>query len=94
MNPIEFQRNGYAERLNRHKESRCEIRILGYDDFIVKGVFLGVSKCKDNEIPVMGGFFVDTPIYKICIIAQGERCEPMWINTLLVDDISDIKFID
>lgn len=93
MNPIEFQNNGYADILKANEKRRCEIRVLGNNGFTLKGVFVAVTKCRDNELTEMAGFCTDIPIYKICIMAEEtDGIYPVWINTLLIDDITDIKF--
>lgn len=41
----------------------------------------------------MAGFITDVPIYKICMMTDiDNRIAPVWINTLLIEDIGDIKF--
>lgn len=96
MNPVEFLKNGCVEMLKSHEKQKCRIRLLGQDGPIYEGMFIGVSPCKGNELQGMAGFCIDVPIYKICIMVDNlheHGMVPLWINTLLIDDINDIQFI-
>ena len=94
MNPIEFEKNRYATMLEAFKEKKCEIRILGQHGFILTGKFIGVRECKANELTEMAGFCTTDPIYKLCMLAEMDGIQPVWINTLLIESIDDIKFLD
>lgn len=92
MNPIIF--NQYIDQLNANKSKECSIRVLGSNGFILNGMFVGVSQCKTSEITDMAGFIADVPIYKISMMAkEPDRIVPVWINSLLIDDIADIQFV-
>lgn len=96
MNPVDFRKNGYVEMLKAHENQKCRIRLLGQYGPIYEGMFIGVSHCKDNELQEMAGFCIDVPIYKICVMVDnlpGRGIVPLWINTLLIEDINDIQFI-
>lgn len=92
MNPIVF--NQYVEQLNANKNRECSIRVLGANGFVLNGMFLGVSQCEPKELPDMAGFITDVPIHKICMmVKESDRIVPVWINSLLIDDIADIQFV-
>lgn len=93
MNPIEFHEKAYVDMLNSKRERMCRVQVLGHRGFSVKGMFLGISPCLDKELTDMAGFVADVPIYKIAIMAEGERLTPMWINILLIEHINDIEFV-
>ena len=96
MNPVEFLNNGCVEMLKAHENQKCCIRLLGQYGPIYEGMFIGVSLCKENELQGMAGFCIDVPIYKICVMVDNlpeHGIVPLWINTLLIDDINDIQFI-
>lgn len=91
MNPIVF--NQYVEQLNANKNRECSIKVLGANGFVLNGMFLGVSQCEPKELTDMAGFITDVPIYKICMMAQEpDRIVPVWVNSLLIEEIGDIKF--
>lgn len=95
MNPIEFLNKGYASLLEANKNKKCQIQVLGPDGFTLTGLFLGISKCSEKELTDTAGFCTGVPIYKLCIMAnEPDRIIPVWINTLLIDDITDIQFLD
>ena len=75
------------------KNKMCLIQVLGRRGFSVKSMLAGVSQCTDKELTGMAGLIAVVPIYKICIMAEGEQITPMWINTLLIEHFSDIQFI-
>lgn len=92
MNPIIF--NQYIPQLNENKNRECIVSVLGPQGFVFKGMFVGVTQCDFQELSVMAGFIAGIPIHKICIMANvSERIVPMWINSLLIDDITDIQFV-
>lgn len=96
MNPVEFLRNGYVEMLKSHENKKCRIKLLGQDELVYEGVFIGVHQCKEEELEEMAGFCLDVPVYKICVLVDNipERgIVAVWINTFLIDDISDIQFL-
>lgn len=91
MNPLIF--NQYVNALNEHKNQECTIRVLGASGFELHGMFLGVTQCASKELTSQAGFIADTPIYKLCMMAnEPDRIVPVWINSLLIDEITDIKF--
>ena len=91
MNPLIF--NQYVNALNEHKEKKCTIRVLGVNGFVLQGTFFGAAPCNPKELTDMAGFITDVPIYKICMMADmDDRIAPVWINTLLIEYIGDIKF--
>lgn len=92
MNPIII--NQYIEHLNSNRNKECTIRVFGSNGFVLNGMFVGVSPCEPKELTNMAGFIADIPIYKICLMANGsDRIVPVWINSLLIDDIADILFV-
>lgn len=92
MNPLIF--NQYVDQLNTNKNRECTIRVLGPNGFVLNGVFLDASPCGSKELIDMAGFIADVPIYKISMMAnEPDRIVPVWINTLLIDDIADIQFV-
>lgn len=91
MNPLIF--NQYVVQLNAFKNRDCTIRVLGANGFALQGTFFGAAPCNPKELNVMAGFITDVPIYKICMMANmDDRIAPVWINSLLIEDIGDIKF--
>lgn len=96
MNPIEFLNYGCVEMLKSHENQKCRVQLLGQNGPVYEGMFIGVALCKENELQEMAGFCIDVPIYKICVLVDNlpERgIIPLWINTLLIDDMNDIQFI-
>lgn len=94
MNPIIF--NQHIPQLNVNKNRECAISVLGPHGFVLKGMFVGVTQCNPQELSAMAGFIanINIPIHKICIMVnESGRIVPMWINSLLIDDIRDIQFI-
>ena len=77
------------------KNKKCEIQVLGPNGFTLTGVFVGIIRCGNKELTDMAGFCTDVPIYKLCIMAnEPDRIIPVWINILLIDNITDIKFLE
>lgn len=92
MNPIIF--NQHIPQLNVNKNRECAISVLGPHGFVLKGMFVGVTQCNPTELSIMAGFMADIPINKICIMAnESGQIVPIWINSLLIDDITDIQFV-
>lgn len=94
MNPIDLKNNNYASYLEANINRKCTVRVLGIHGFEQSGMLVGIAQCTRQELTGMAGFIADVPIYKICLMAiSKDGIKPVWINTLLIDDINDIQFL-